>query len=356
MRFALIGCGEIGRARAAAVERLARSGAAGVPGARLVVVADAARDRAEALAARHRCRALTDGEEAARFPEADAVIVSTPPNLHAPLALAALRAGKPVLVEKPLAATLDDARAIVAEAAARGLAVGAGFNIRHFLAFRRAHEILASGAIGELDHVRAVHGHPGGSEFGHAWIHDASVTGGGTLVDNGIHILDLARWFLGEVVEAKGYATGGVWKFSGCEDAAHALFRSADGKIATVRSSWTEWQGYGFAVEAYGTRGMVRASYPPMMLRVATAERDGSPIRRRTEIFPAFQIAERMRSWRWTLVESLAAEMAEFVSAIAAGRDPSPSGRDGLRALEMAHAVYRSSESGETVGMNEGVS
>jgi predicted dehydrogenase len=349
MRFALIGCGDIGAMRADAVARLA---ALGVADAALVAAADADLARAQAVAARHAargCRALDDGDAAARLPEADAVIVSTPPHLHARFALAALEAGKHVLVEKPIASRLEDARAIVDAAAARGRALGTGFNIRHFLAFRRAHDLLASGALGELDHVRAYHGHPGGSEFTHAWVHDAAVMGGGALLDNGIHILDLARWFLGDVVEAKGYATGHVWRFEGCEDNGFALFKNAQGRIASVGASWTEWRGYGFAVEVYGTKGMARASYPPMMLETAIADAPGGRPRRARDLFPRFQIEERLKSWRWNLVESLAAEMKDFVSAARAGRQPASSGVDGLRALEMAHAVYRSSRTGAAV-------
>jgi predicted dehydrogenase len=349
MRFSLIGCGDIGRMRASAVARLR---ALGVPGATLVAAADADEARARAIAASHPgCRALADGMAAAALDGADAVIVSTPPNLHAPFALAALRAGKAVLIEKPIASRLEDARAIVSEATARRLALAVGFNIRHFVAFRRAHEMVRGGAIGELDHVRAYHGHPGGAEFTHAWVHDASVMGGGALLDNGIHILDLARWFLGDVCEAKGYATGHTWRFEGCEDNGFALFRSAAGRVASVGASWTEWNGYGFAVEAYGTRGMVRASYPPMMLRTAIPPSAGAPAQKRTEIFPLFQVTERLRSWRWTLVESLAAEMADFARAAREGRDPECSGTDGLRALEMAHAVYASSRTGATVAI-----
>jgi predicted dehydrogenase len=350
MRFALIGCGDIGVMRADAIASLAKGA---VPDARLVAAADADVSRAQSVGGRFGgCTVITDGDAAARWPDADAVVVSTPPHLHARFALAALDASKHVLIEKPIASRLEDARAIVAAAERARVALATGFNIRHFLAFRRAHEVIASGAIGELDHVRAYHGHPGGSEFTHAWVHDAAVMGGGALLDNGIHILDLARWFLGgEIVEAKGYATGNVWKFDGCEDNGFALFKNASGRVAMVRASWTEWRGYGFAVEAYGTKGMVRASYPPMMLETAIAEKTGAPARRTRDLFPMFQIKERLKSWRWNLVESLAAEMADFVAAARAGRQPSCSGVDGLRALEMAHAIYESSRTGGAVAI-----
>ena len=82
---------------------------------------------------------------------------------------------------------------------------------------------------------------------------------------NGIHILDLTQFFLGEVSEVKGYRSNHVWKFDGTEDNAWALLKNTDGKMATVQASWSEWRGYRFWIEIYGTLGCVKASYPPML-------------------------------------------------------------------------------------------
>ena len=173
--------------------------------------------------------------------------------------------------------------------------------------------------------------------------------GGGALVDNGIHILDLTRYFLGEVVEVKGFRTGHVWGFDGCEDNAFALLKNAKGNIAQLQASWSEWRGYRFYIEVFGTRGCVRASYPPMYAEASWAEKLGGPMRHERFFFPAFQIKERLRSYRSTVVASFVEEFQSFVRAAAGQGTSAATGYDGLRAVEIAHAVYGSSANGQTV-------
>lgn len=341
MRFGIIGAGEIGALRARAI--------AAVAAAKLVAVADRDPARASALGSRYGCVQHADATGLLADPAVEAVIVSTPPPLHREHVLAALASGRPVLCEKPLAPTVEDCRQMVEAAERRGLALATGFNIRHFPAFDLARRALAEGRIGDLDFVRAYHGHQGGAEFTHEAVHDVGSSGGGTLMDNGIHLLDLVRWFLGEVAEVKGYCRQSLWGFAGCEDNGFALLRSPEGKVAMLQSSWTEWRGYGFFLEAYGTRGFVRASYPPMLFQIATADRPGRRLRPRRKWFPLFQVRERLLSYRWTMVESFRREIEDFMAAVAAGRSPGSSGRDGLLATALAHAIYQSSESGQYV-------
>jgi predicted dehydrogenase len=338
---ALVGAGEIGALRAAAVSL--------APSLRLAAVADLRADAATALASRHRAEASGDWRRSVLREDVSFVIVSTPPSSHAEIALAALEAGKHVLVEKPLAHTCEDGEAICAAAEARSLLVKTGFNHRHFRSMAFARRLLDSGRIGDVRSVQAYAGHPGGAEFGHAWVHDASVTGGGALVDNGIHVLDLVRFLGGDFESASGIAASHLWPFAPAEDNAFALFRAADGRVASVHASWTEWRGYRFHVEVTGTRGFVRASYPPMLAEWGAAAEPGLRARRRVELFPRFQVTERLRGWRSTIVASFVEEMEAFAGGIREGREVPASGRDGLRALRMARAVYASSREGREV-------
>ena len=340
IRFALIGCGEIGRLRAEALAQM--------PGFRLSVVSDVDRSRAQALADRFGPR--TDVEwHRAIADDVDAVIVSTPPPLHAEMCIEALERGKHVLCEKPLARNLQECRQILQASQGAGRHLATGFNYRFYPAIATAREILLSGQIGELDHIRSYAGHPGGREFTHPWVHDVTVMGGGALVDNGIHILDLTRHFLGEVAEVKGFRTGHVWRFEGCEDNAFALLKSREGKVATVQASWSEWRGYRFWIEVFGTRGCVRASYPPMLAEATWTEKPGDRMHRKSFFFPVFQVVERLRSYRWTVVRSFVEELSRFAGAIAGEKNEAATGFDGLRVVEIAHAVYESSESGRSV-------
>ncbi len=335
MTFGLIGCGFAGSLRAAAIANL--------KWCRLTAVADVDSARARSVAQRYGAAAESDWPALVRREDVGAVIISTPPPLHEEMCVAALEHGKHVLCEKPLGRSAAECRRMVEAAEHAGQLLATGFNYRFYPAIVAAKRILDSGRIGELDHVRSFAGHPGGSEFTHPWVHDAATMGGGTLVDNGMHIVDLTRYFLGEVADVKGFATNRVWRFEGCEDNAFALLRSQAGKIAMLQASWSEWRGYRFWIEVYGTLGCVRASYPPMLAQAVWAMEPGGPVQRRWHTFPIFQINERLRSYRWTGRRSFEDEITALSREIAGEKTALASGWDGLRAVEIAHAVYGAS-------------
>jgi len=235
-------------------------------------------------------------------------------------------------------------------ARANGVFLKTGFNHRYFPAMMSARRLIDSGEIGQVIMVKAYAGHPGGKEFVHDWVRNGAITGGGSLTDNGIHILDLTRFFLGEeIATATGYIANLVWPSENAEDNGFALFRSTGGKIAQVHASWTHWRGYHFAVETFGTSGYVRASYPPMLVEWGRTLEPGVRARRRYQVFPLFQIQERLRGWQWTVVKSFVHELSAFAAGIRTGREVPATGSDGLRAMQMAHAIYRSSHDGVEV-------
>jgi len=302
---------------------------------------DAARARAVAppgAAVYDDYRRLLDGGEV------DAVIVSTPPGSHEEIVCAALGAGKHVLCEKPLAGTVEACRRMVETARRAGRALATGFNHRYFPAIQFVKQALASGRIGELDHVRAFAGHAGLSEFKAPWMYDKDVMGGGALMDNGIHLIDLTRYLLGEVDEVCGVATGNVWKLDRVEDNGFAILRSPEGKHATLQASWTEWKGYRFYVEAYGDRGMARAYYAPMMSMAVYLDRPGGVRRRAFNFYPRSIVREKVHGWQSTVELAFAEEYRDFVSLCAGHAGEIADGFAGLRATEIAHAVYQSTE------------
>jgi predicted dehydrogenase len=337
----LIGAGAIGELRARA---LARGGDCA-----LAAVADPDLGRAARVARAAGARVYPGHRELLDREKVDAVIVSTPPPLHEPIALDALEAGKHVLCEKPLSNRPESARRIVERARRAGLVLATGFNHRYFPPVRRLRRAIESGEIGELAHVRAFAGHPGLAELGKPWLTDPEVMGGGALMDNGIHLLDLTRHLLGEVREVVGLRSEAVWRIRGCEDTGVALLRSKEGRIATLHASWTEWRGYRFWLAATGSRGAAWAYYPPMAAMVLALDRPGGSARRRLELFPRQNLAERLRSWRWTVVSTFAEEHRDFRVLIGGGSGTIAEGFDGFRAVEMAHAVYRSSSEGRSI-------
>jgi predicted dehydrogenase len=333
LRVGLIGAGMIGRFRARALAQ--------TPELRLVAVADVRPDCARELARLgDGITVFSDGEELARHPHVQAVILSTPPVSHEPLGLACLAAGKHLLCEKPLAPTPAACDALVRAADRAGVSLATGFNLRFSRAARLARRLLDDGAIGELDHVRAFHGYPGGPESPHPWIANPAMSGGGALMDNGIHLIDLTRWVLGDVQSVTGYATSHVWPHLGCEDNGFLLLANARGRVATLQASWTEWRGYYYRLEVYGTEGFIRFGYPPLYL-VHGRRRPGGKAKVRRYLFPVYQVVERIRGWQWGLVETLVEELTAWARALAAGSPPPVTGQDGLEAVRIAQAAQR---------------
>lgn len=344
MRFGLLGAGCIGQLRAQALAQL--------PGATLGAVADVNPAAAARLAAPAGARVVPGLEQLLALGEIDAVIVSTPPQFHEPAVLAALAAGKHVLCEKPLASSLEASRRMVQAARTHGKILTTGFNHRYFPAIQFLKKTLAAGTIGQLNHVRAFAGHEGLSQFRSAAEHDPKVIGGGALLDVGIHLIDLTAYILGDVREVYGVATGTVWNLPGAEDNGFALLRSSAGAVATLHASWTEWKGYRFYLEAYGDRGMVRAYYAPMTHLLICMDQPGGVRRRSRSFYPLNIIREKLFGWQGTVVETFRQELADF-SALAAGGNPPTiaDGFAGFRAIEIAHAIYRSTAEGKAIGL-----
>jgi predicted dehydrogenase len=341
MRIGVVGAGTIGQLRAQSI----RENTATTLAAVMDVSPDAARKTAAGTAA-------VSCSDLSRFldVEMDAVIVSTPGHLHEEACVAALERGRHVLCEKPLSNTVESCRRIVDAASRAHRVLAVGFNIRYYPAFSFVKDAIDQGRIGTLDHVRVFGGHDGLSQFRAEWQYRAPESGGGAMMDIGIHMSDLARYVLGEITEVYGVMSESVWHVPGSEDNAVAVLRSPDGVTASYHATWTEWKGYLIYVEAYGNLGMVRGSYAPMQNLLVTQERPGGPRKKQRMLYPQIALREKLQSWQTTALRSFKDELGDFV-ARTAGR---PGGRladgnAGLRAVEVADAVRQSTRRGEVV-------
>ncbi len=342
MQFGLIGAGCIGGLRAQALAK--------VPGAKLVAVTDVDPHRAEHVAARAQARVCKNLAEIIALANIDAVIVSTPPRFHEEAALAALAGGKHVLCEKPLSNSLDSCRRMLRAAQESGKVLATGFNHRYFPAIRFLARTVGDGLIGKLDHVRAFAGHEGLSQFRAPWEYDKATIGGGALMDLGIHLIDLVHYILGDVSEVFGMTTNQVWQLPGTEDNGFALLRNSAGAIGTLHASWTEWKGYRFYVEAYGDKGMVKAFYGPMTNLLITKELTRNKPLRQFRFYPMIAIKEKLFGWQSTVIETFRLELTDFVNLCHGGSSGCiADGIAGLRAIEIADAIYRSSADGSSV-------
>lgn len=343
MRIGIIGAaGKIGQMR---VETVRAN-----PATELAAVMDLAADKAAAVAGG--APVFTELERFLDTPM-DAVIISTPSHVREPLCLAAFGRGLHVLSEKPLAQNLAAARRIVDAARAARRHLGGGFNMRYYPAFAYVKDVVASGRIGEVDHIRVYGGHGGLANFTHDWEYKAEFSGGGALWDVGIHMTDMARHLLGEITEVYGVASNRVWKVEGSEDNAMAILKSPTGVSAIYQATWGDWKGYRSAVEVYGTHGMVSGAYAPMHNTLITMDKPGGAQKREVKRYLDIAVREKLKSWKVTAVEAFAGELADFVGLVE-GREGLriADGHAALRAIEVAAMVPESARTGQPVTLD----
>jgi predicted dehydrogenase len=320
---AIVGCGLIGRKRAAALA-----------GQRLVACADLELGRAAALAASvPGAAALLRWQDAVAHPDVNVVVVATTNDALAPITRAALEAGRHVLVEKPAARTAAELNPLIDLAADRGLLVRVGFNHRFHPALRQAWTIVDSGALGEMMFVRGRYGHGGRLGYEKEWRADPAKSGGGELIDQGVHLIDLAGWFLGPFVRVDGFAATMFWPMP-VDDNAFLTLRTATGQTAFLHVSCTEWKNL-FSLEIYGRDGKLAIdglgrSYGVERLTWYRMKPEMGPPEVETWEYPGDD-----GSW--------SAEFAEFVEDIRRGREPAASLREARGVLQVVEEIYRRS-------------
>jgi len=323
LRFAIVGCGLIGRKRAAALR----------PG-QLLYACDLDAARAEALASMHPGTVATTGYgQVLADPAVTAVIVATLNGSLAPLALDAVRAGKHVLVEKPGALNAAQLRTVHAAAESAGVRVRIGYNHRFHPALQKARELADAGALGPMMFLRGRYGHGGRKGYDREWRADPALSGGGELIDQGVHLIDLAGWFLGEFVRLDGHAATYFWDMP-VDDNAFLSLRTAGGQTAWLHVSCTEWKNL-FSLELYGRDAKIAidglgGSYGPERCTYYKMLPQMGPPETTVWDFPAGD-----NSW--------ASELAAFEEDIRTGRAPSPGLPEGIRTLEVVEDIYRSS-------------
>jgi predicted dehydrogenase len=289
----IIGCGLIGLRRAKAARSL---------GGIVVAAADTARNRAEELLHSVGSTALpaTDWRDVvSRKP--DLVIVATTHDCLAEISAVAAIAGCHVLVEKPAARSAAELEPVMAAAKSSGVLVRVGFNHRFHPALRKARSIVESGALGPLLMVRGRYGHGGRLGYDKEWRCDKAKAGGGELIDQGSHLIDLARWFLGDFSEVAGHVATLFWDIA-VDDNCFLNLRTPRGQVAWLHASWSEWKNT-FSFEIYGRSGKLQVdglggSYGPERLTHYRMLPQMAPPAAETEEFPAPDA-----SWQMELAE-----------------------------------------------------
>jgi len=309
LRVALIGCGLIGNKRLHLL-----------PPGSVTVACDTQLDRAKKLAALSPgCLATDSVAEAVSRADVDVVMIATVNSALAPIALAAVRNGKHVLVEKP---------------AVNRVLVRVGYNHRYHPAALKALEIFLSGALGPIMFLRGRYGQGGRIGYEKEWRADPQIAGGGELIDQGVHLIDLAGIFLGDFTSVEGHTATYFWKMP-VEDNAFLSLRNAAGATAWLHVSCTEWKNL-FSLEIYGrdaklhweglggSYGIERLTHYKMLPQMGPPE---------TTIF---EYPRGDESWK--------IEMAEFTEDIRTGRTPVPGLKEAKAALAVVEKIYQTSK------------
>jgi predicted dehydrogenase len=320
---AILGCGLIGQKRSKVLAD-----------AKLVVCADIDEKKAQALAAGFpNCDATSDWLLAIQRADVDVVIVATTNDALVKTSLAAVSAGKHVLVEKPAARNVAELDPLIEAAEKNNVQVRVGFNHRYHPAFLKARELVDNGELGELMFVRGRYGHGGRKGYDREWRANPDLSGGGELIDQGVHLIDLSRWFLGNFTEIQGFAHTYFWDMP-VDDNSFMILKTEKQQAAFLHVSCTEWKNL-FSLEIYGrdaklhieglggSYGVERLSFYKMLPEMGPPD---------TTIW---EYPSGDNSW--------ALEFAEFLDDIHLQRRPSASLYDARQALAIVDEIYRKS-------------
>jgi len=323
-KVAIIGCGLIGDKRAKSFSGKAT----------LVACADINIEIARIFAERHRnIPYFSDAESLLKNTECDIVILSTSHNSLPGLIKTCLDHNKHVLVEKPAGRFAEELEQLNELATKNKCKVHIGFNHRYHRAFIKAKEIFESGDLGEMMFIRARYGHGGRIGYNKEWRSNPELSGGGELIDQGSHLIDLSRMFLGDFYEVNGIACNYFWDMP-VDDNAFITLRTPTSQIAFLQASCTEWKNT-FSFEIYGKNGKL--------------EINGLGGSYGTEKLTYYKMLPEMGppetySWEYPMGDnSWEIEFEEFITDIKEDRNCSPGISDAIANLKIINKIYKNS-------------
>ena len=354
MRFAVIGCGVIGRHHAATIATLGRR-------AELVLADDEVPERADELAAEHGIDSATSAREALARPDVDAVAICTPSGLHADLAVAALAADKHVVVEKPLDVSVAAAERVRVAQARAGRTVTVISQHRFDASSQVVHRAVRDGEFGRITSGFASISWWRSQPYYDSgdWRGTWSLDGGGALMNQGIHTIDLLIWMLGEPAE--------VFAWSGClahegievEDTAVATIRFASGALGVVHGTTAAYPGLIARLGVHGDRGSAVIDDDELTyLHIAPTDAAdlayGAPSNgnQADDVLRADRDGDRTAGADPAALSNAHADQyRDFLDAVAEGRPPLVTVAEATRTLAVVRAIYDSVRTGKPVAV-----
>lgn len=326
MRIGIVGAGLQARRRAPVFLKL--------PDTKLVVISAQHEGHAKKLAGQFGCEHEVGWEWVGKRNDLDAILVCTPPHLHERISVLAMETGKHVLCEKPLARTLEECELMIEVSEAAKKILKCGFNHRHHPGILEAKRQIDKGKIGKLLFIRCRYGITGEPGREKEWRGDPKQAAGGHLMEQGIHAVDLSRWFLGEFDQIACFRQTQYWPLGDLEDNAFMMMRTREGEVSSIHTSLLQWKNL-FSFEIFGEEGFFEieglgGSYGVEKLHFCP-KKYGKPFEVTTTEF-----REGDKSWFL--------EWLEFAAAIKEGRQPLGSAEDGMEAMRLVLQAYRVSD------------
>ena len=322
-KVGLVGCGLIGNKRAKAL------GKNGV----LTACFDIDIIKAQLLSKVTKARVCSNWQELVSSEEVEVVIIATRHDSLAEITIAAAEHGKHILVEKPGAKNVSEIKTIIAVTKKSSVKIHVGFNHRFHNSLRKAKEIINTGELGELMFIRGRYGHGGRLGYEKEWRADPKLSGGGELIDQGTHLIDLSRWFLGEFSDVEGYACNYFWSMP-VEDNSFMILKTSENKVAFLQASCTEWKNL-FSFEIYCKLGKIDLSG----LGGSYGLEKVTLYKMLPEMGPPKTI-----SWQYPMADnSWELEIDDFFENIRLNKDPTTSLTDAHAVLMTVETIYKKS-------------
>jgi predicted dehydrogenase len=313
LKFALIGTGGIAQTYAQAFQTSNKC--------KLVAVADVRKESAEAFAESLGAKAYEDYKTLAENEALDAVIISTPPNSHAEIAIFFMQRGVNVLCEKPLCLTISEAREMIGSAEKNGIKFTMASKFRYVEDVIKAKSLVASGVLGEV--VQFENAFTAKVDMTKRWNSDFQISGGGVLMDNGTHSVDIIRYFLGSIEEVLTVESSRVQDLK-VDENVRLLARTKEGVVANVDLTWSINKELPYFISVYGTNGTLHVGW-----RESKYKLNSNP--------------------DWTVfgkgydkVQAFRSKIENFASAIRGEEELLIKPEDALASVEVIEAAYKS--------------
>lgn len=340
--FGIVGCGLVSECHVQSVQSL--------PNARLIGVGDKFPEAAKRMAARFDCPAFPSVQELISRRDVDVVCVCTPSGTHAEVSIEAARAGKHVLVEKPLDITLERTDRIIQACADAGVSLGGIFPSRFVRCNQLAKQAIAQGRIGNPTlgsaYVKWFRSQDYYDRGG--WRGTWALDGGGALMNQSIHAIDLLQWFMGDVESVQAFtATLGHTKIE-VEDTGAACLRFKNGALGVIEGSTAAFPGFFKRVEVSGTRGTVIVEEETVKTWRFEEETEEDE-RIRQELGAATQSGGGASDPGAIRFENHRAQIEEFLQALEGKRRPLVDGVEARKAVAIILAIYQSAREGKTI-------